>query len=449
MPDADASDWPILSWFAQLRASLTTWMAANVQMPVLPSLPHFLLQLAAVLATLLAAHVFALRLKPRARAFVANRAEKQPLFSWLRPAAFPLLWMTLLWFAAVALREAGQPAKVVEIALGLVAAWMGVRLAASFVASLLWSRVLAVTIVVVALKAFGLWAVTVSILDQMALNIGSVRVTAAGLIEATAILALFWWAASLGSRRLDLWIARLPGISPSERVLLAKVTSVLSWTVAVFFALHAIGINLTTLAVFSGAVGLGVGFGLQKVVSNLISGVILLLDRSVKPGDVIAVGPHYGWINALGARYVSVVTRDGIEHLIPNEDLITDRVENWSHSNNLLRLHAPVGVAYGSDLDQAMALAVQAASDIPRVLAEPPPRCLILEFGDSAIQLELRFWINDPRAGIHNVRSDVFKRIWDLYAANGIVVSFPQRDVNLRAAAPLPVRVIDGQHGAG
>ena len=450
MPDAGASDWPMLSWLAQLWTPFASWIAANVQMPVLPSLPHFLLQLAAVTTTLVAARLFARRLTPRARAFVAHRAERQPLLSWLRPAAFPLLWILLLWFAAVALHEAGQPAKVVEIALGLVAAWMGVRLAASFVASLFWSRVLAVAIVVVAaLKAFGLWVVTVSILDQMALNSGSVRVTAAGLIEATVILVLFWWAASLGSRRLDLWIARLPGISPSERVLLAKVTSVLSWTVAVFVALHAIGINLTTLAVFSGAVGLGVGFGLQKVVSNLISGVILLLDRSVKPGDVIAVGPHYGWINALGARYVSVVTRDGIEHLIPNEDLITDRVENWSHSNNLLRLHAPVGVAYGSDLDQAMALAIQAASDTPRVLAEPPPRCLILEFGDNSIQLELRFWINDPRAGIHNVRSDVFKRIWDLYAANGIALPFPQRDVNLKSAAPLPVRLIGDQHGQG
>ncbi|MFO1118979.1 MAG: mechanosensitive ion channel [Rhodospirillales bacterium] len=446
MPDAgESSNWPALSGLGQLRPQLDAWLQANLQLPPLPTTPHLLLQLAAVLASLVAALLFARRLAPRTRRFVAARAaDRQSLLTWLRPAAFPLLWIILLWFTAVALREAGAPAKLVEIALGLVAAWMGVRLVLSFVASLFWSRVIAVGIVVVAgLKALGLWPVTLSILAQMALNIGSVQISALGIIEATLILAIFWWAASLLSRRLDLWAERLPGVSPSERVLLGKLTSVLAWTFAVFIALHALGINVTTLAVFSGAVGLGVGFGLQKVVSNLISGVILLLDRSVKPGDVIAVGEHYGWINSLGARYVSVVTRDGIEHLIPNEDLITDRVENWSHSNNLLRLHAPVGIAYSSDLDQALALAVQAAAGVPRVLAEPPPRCLVLGFGDSSVDLELRFWINDPRAGVHNVRSDVLKRIWDLYHANGIELPFPQRDVNLKTAAALPVRMVD------
>lgn len=446
MPDAgESSDWPILSGIGQLWSQLDVWLQTHLQMPALPAMPHLLLQLAAVLASLVAARLFARRLAPHTRRFVATRAaDRQPLLAWLRPAAFPLLWIVLLWFTAVALREADAPAKLVEIALGLAAAWVGVRLVLSFVASLFWARVIAVGIVVVAgLKALDLWPATLSILDHMALNIGSVRISALGIVEATLILAVFWWGASLLTRRLDLWAERLPGLSPSERVLLGKLTSVLAWTFAVFIALHALGINLTTLAVFSGAVGLGVGFGLQKVVSNLISGVILLLDRSVKPGDVIAVGSHYGWINSLGARYVSVVTRDGIEHLIPNEDLITDHVENWSHSNNLLRLHAPVGVAYSSDLDQAMALAVQAAAGVPRVLSEPPPRCLILGFGESSVDLELRFWINDPRAGVHNVRSDVLKRIWDLYHANGIELPFPQRDVNLKATVALPVRMVD------
>ena len=343
MPDAEeSSNWPIFQGLEQLWPQLAGWLQAHLQVPALPTVPYLLPQLAAVLATLVAARLFARRLAPHTRRFVANRAaDRQSLLTWLRPAAFPLLWIALLWFAAVALREADAPAKLVEIALGLAAAWVGVRLVASFVASLFWSRVIAVGIVVVVgLKAIGLWSSTLSILDQMALNIGSVRISVLGIIEATLILSVFWWGGSLLTRRLDLWAERLPGLSPSERVLLGKLTSVLAWIFAVFVALHAVGINLTTLAVFSGAVGLGVGFGLQKVCSNLISGVILLLDRSVKPGDVIAVGEHYGWINALGARYVSVVTRDGIEHLIPNEDLISDRVENWSHSNNLLRLRA-------------------------------------------------------------------------------------------------------------
>jgi small-conductance mechanosensitive channel len=164
-----------------------------------------------------------------------------------------------------------------------------------------------------------------------------------------------------------------------------------------------------------------------------------LLDRLVKPGDVIAVDGQYGWINALGARYVSVVTRDGIEHLIPNEDLIGERVENWSHSNNLLRLHAAFSIAYGSNLPRATALAEQAARDVSRVLPEPEPRCLIIAFGDSAVDLELRLWINDPRNGVHNVKSQVLMRVWELYRQHGIEFPYPQRDLHLKTAVPVTV----------
>lgn len=442
MQDSGAdSNWPWFDWLSQAWAVTTAWLQTNL---LLPTLPHLFLQLMAILGALAAARLFSGRLAPRLERFLAARSsDRQPLLARLRPVVFPLLWMLFLWFAVVAFHEAAAPGKLVEVTLGLLAAWVGVSLAASFVASLFWSRVITLGIVlVVALKAFGLWTAVLTILDHMAVAVGTVRVTALGVIEATLILAAFWWAAGICARRLTLWADRLPGLSPSERVLLGKLARVLAWTVAVVVALHAVGIDLTTLAVFSGAVGLGIGFGLQKVFSNLISGVILLLDRSVKPGDVIAVGEHYGWINALGARYVSVVTRDGIEHLIPNEDLISDRVENWSHSNNLLRLHAPIGVSYAADLDHAIALAVQAAKEVERVLAEPPPRCLILGFGDSTVDLDLRFWISDPRAGVHNVRSEVLKRIWDLYHAHDIELPFPQRDLHLKAGDALPVRVV-------
>lgn len=443
MPDPNSpAELPLLDLLRQLSLQLTSWAKATFLQPTLPDL---FWQMVAIVGALAVAWLFSRRAAPHTDRFVSTRAaERLLVLSRLRPLVLPLLWMLLLWFAMLALHEAEAPAKLVEIALSLIAAWVGVRLVSSFAASLFWSRVIAFGIVlVVGLKAFGLWPVTLAILDQMALTIGSVRVSALGVIEATLILAIFAWAAGISARWLALWADRVPGLSPSQRVLLGKLVHVLAWTVAVVVALHAVGLNLTTLAVFSGAVGLGIGFGLQKVFSNLISGVILLLDRSVKPGDVIAVGGHYGWINALGARYVSVVTRDGVEHLIPNEELISSRVENWSHSNNLLRLHAPIGISYAADLDQAMALAVQAAAEVSRVLAEPPPRCLIMGFGDSSVDLELRFWINDPRSGVHNVRSQVLKRVWDLYHANGIELPFPQRDLHLKTAQALPVRVVD------
>jgi small-conductance mechanosensitive channel len=201
---------------------------------------------------------------------------------------------------------------------------------------------------------------------------------------------------------------------------------------AVVLALGSIGIDLTAFAVFSGAVGVGVGFGLQKVVSNLISGVILLLDRSIKPGDVIGIDGTYGSVIALNARYASVQTRDGKEYLIPNEDLITQQVTNWSFSDDLVRLHVKVGISYRSDPHAAIRLGLEAARDVPRVLSEPAPTCLLVEFGDSTIDLELRFWIRDPVNGITNVRSAVMLNMWDLYRQHGIELPHPQRDLTLR-----------------
>jgi small-conductance mechanosensitive channel len=165
--------------------------------------------------------------------------------------------------------------------------------------------------------------------------------------------------------------------------------------------------------------------------------VILLLDRSVKPGDVIAVGASYGWIDSLGARYVSVVTRDGIEYLIPNEELITSRVENWSYSNNLLRLRAPIGISYGADVRHAMRLCLDAARAAPRVLAQPEPACLLTGFGDSSVELELCFWIDDPQAGTSNVRSAVLLGVWDRFHEHGIEIPLPQRDLHIRTPAEL------------
>jgi small-conductance mechanosensitive channel len=217
-------------------------------------------------------------------------------------------------------------------------------------------------------------------------------------------------------------------------VLLAKLAKIFLVTVAVLAAVTSVGINWAALAVFGGAVGVGIGFGLQKVVSNLISGVILLLDRSIKPGDVIEVGETYGWINKLAARYTSVITRDGREHLVPNEDMITMPVINWTYSSTKVRRHIPVGVSYKADLRKAMDLMIAAALETPRVLDDPDPKCLIKGFGDSAVNLELRLWIADPQNGVANVASDVMLKIWDKFHEHGIEIPYPQRDLHLISA---------------
>ena len=190
----------------------------------------------------------------------------------------------------------------------------------------------------------------------------------------------------------------------------------------------------------SGAVGVGIGFGLQKVVSNLVSGIIILMDRSIKPGDVISLGETFGWINALGARYVSVVTRDGKEYLIPNEDLITSQVVNWSHSNRFVRLDIHFGTSYDDDPHEVRRIAIEATKAVSRVLDGPgrTPVCHIVGFGDSSVDYILRFWIDDPTGGLTNIRGNVFLALWDAFKKNGISIPFPQREVRV-LKDPLPV----------
>jgi small-conductance mechanosensitive channel len=196
-------------------------------------------------------------------------------------------------------------------------------------------------------------------------------------------------------------------------------------------------VDLTGLAFLSGAIGVGLGFGLQKVVSNLVSGIIILLDKSIKPGDVISLGETFGWINSLGARYVSITTRDGKEYLIPNEDLITGQVVNWSHSNDFVRLDIHFGTSYADDPHKVRALAIEAAAGVPRVLASyKPPVCHIVGFGDSSVDYILRFWIRDPTAGLTNIRGNVFLALWDAFKENGVSIPFPQREVKVLGGGP-------------
>jgi len=191
--------------------------------------------------------------------------------------------------------------------------------------------------------------------------------------------------------------------------------------------------------VLSGAIGVGLGFGLQKVVSNLVSGVIILLDKSIKPGDVISLGDTFGWIQTLGARYASVVTRDGKEYLIPNEDLITGQVVNWSHSNDFVRLDIYFGTAYSDDPHQVRKLAIEAASGVDRVLSFKPPVCHIVGFGDSSVDYILRFWIKDPTGGLTNIRGHVYLALWDAFQEYNISIPFPQREVLLLEDSKLSV----------
>lgn len=253
------------------------------------------------------------------------------------------------------------------------------------------------------------------------------------------LLALYWVSTNL--RVLShFWLTTKSGLTPAAQILLYRLGCIFLFLLCVVIVLHYLGLDLTVFALFSGALGLGLGFGLQKIFANLVSGFILLADKSIKPGDVIQLGDKYGWINFLGSRYVSVITRDATEHLIPNENLITGEVINWSYSQNLVRLRVPVGVAYGSDLEKAKELMLAAAADTLRVLKDPKPACLLTGFGDNAVNLEARVWINDPQNGIASVKSDLFWGIWQRFREHGIEMPYPQRDLHLKYIPEITIR---------
>ncbi len=270
-------------------------------------------------------------------------------------------------------------------------------------------------------------------LDGVAISIGDLHISALGIIKAVLLIGVLLTLARVGTRAAERGLTNNQDITPSMQVLLAKGIQVLLYGAVFMAAIRTLGFDLTGIALLSGAIGVGIGFGLQKVVSNLISGIIILMDRSIKPGDVISLGDTFGWINALGARYVSVVTRDGREYLIPNEDLITNQVVNWSHSDRFVRLDLDFGTSYDDDPHKVRATAIRAVKTVGRVLSggKHEPVCHITGFGDSSVDYVLRFWISDPNKGLTNIRGNVFLALWDAFKVEDISLPFPQREIRV------------------
>jgi small-conductance mechanosensitive channel len=277
---------------------------------------------------------------------------------------------------------------------------------------------------------------TMSVLDSAALTIGTVRLSLLIVIKAILLIAVLLWAALSLARLLGGRVEQLAGLSPSMQALTSNLLRIVLVSLALVIGLNTVGIDLTALAVFSGAIGVGLGFGLQKIVSNFVSGIILLAEQSIKPGDVIEVGHTYGLVTSVGARYAQVHGRDGKEYLIPNETLITNQVINWSVGTPLLRLDIHFPVPTNSDVHEVRRFAIEAACQTNRVMATPAPVCHITEFGDNAINLLLRFWIADPANGVKNVKGDVYLALWDAMRTHEIKLPNPAREIVLRELPP-------------
>jgi small-conductance mechanosensitive channel len=347
----------------------------------------------------------------------------------------PLSAALLLWLAYVCgQNEFGGDREVLHTAALLATGFAVYRLAVALSKDQWVPRMIGIAaLITIGLHLVGVLDSFLFSLQNYHLPLGDLRINPWAIFSGVLALFLLLWLANLSSRFLDAGLHAQGGIPGSMRVLIAKLARFIFYVVAVLIALKIGGFNLGALTVFSGALGLGIGFGLQKVVSNLVSGVIILLDKSIKPGDVIEIENAYGSINSLRTRYVSVITRDRKEYLIPNEDFITSPVINWSFTGKEIRIRMDVGVAYGTDLRKAIALCVEAAEAEDRVLKNPESKCLLLGFGDSSIDLQLRVWINDAHNGVSNIKSAVLLGVWDRFEEAGIEIPFPQVDLNVKS----------------
>lgn len=290
---------------------------------------------------------------------------------------------------------------------------------------------------IAALKAVGLLDPLIEFLRGASMEFGEVSINAWTVVKGLIVTGALFWVAFILTDMISKRLETVETLNSALRLLISKIARIVLIVLAVVLGLSTAGVDLTAFTVFSGAIGLGIGLGMQRTVANLVASFSLLADKSLKPGDVIEFeapqGATYGVVGKMTTRYVSVRTRDGTETLVPNETLISKPVTNWSYSDRRVRRKLPVGVSYDCDVEHARALCLEAAANCKRVLQTPPPACLLKGFGDNSVDLELRIWVGDPEGGVSNVASEVYLNVWRLFKEHDIEIPFPQRDLHIRS----------------
>jgi small-conductance mechanosensitive channel len=298
---------------------------------------------------------------------------------------------------------------------------------------------------VLALHVLGWFDPLVSALDSVGIRTTKSRITLWSVLKILFTVGAFILIAVWIARWVERRLMAMQGLALSMRIGIAKFAQTFLIALSILLGLNATGLDLTTLNVLTGAIGVGLGFGLQAIVANFISGFVLLMDRSIKPGDVISFTgttgtstEGFGWVQELRGRYVVIRDRDGVETLVPNQNLITNQVINWSYTDPRVRLKLPVRVSYKNDPEKALAILLEAAENHKRILRDPPPVSRLMGFNDYGFDMELRFWIADPQEGVNNVRSDVNRIIWRLFKEHGITIPIAQREVLFEMKPPAP-----------
>ena len=349
----------------------------------------------------------------------------------------PIYSLAFLWPLYLLTSWYGMDNDLTVLCAHAVGAWVIIRLVAVAIFRPFWAKILAAFIwLIAALSIFGLLGPTVDLLDSVRFSAGKIELSLLEIIESVLFFVILLRLSIRLGGYVEDRLAASGDLEPSTRTLIGILLKVALVIVVGIISLEIIGVEMDMLTFFSGALGFGLGIGLRAVFSNLLSGIIIMVDKSIRPGDVIWIGDVFGKVIALRARYTAVLTRDGQEFLIPNEDLISRQVINCSYSSREVRLKVPVTIAYGSDVDLAMSLCEKAAAGVGRIVARPAPASRLMGLGDSAIDLELRFWISDPENGTANVKTQVLKQVIELFNENGIEIPFPQREVHLKGQPP-------------
>src|ERR1700761_6936532 len=384
-------------------------------------------------------------------AAIRSRVKPDTLaMSWPTPLRMMLLvlvsyastavFAVLMRAARMVMHELTWPSRsyLLSISAKLAVAWLVIRLLTSVIRNEFFVRLISLSAwLVAALSIIGQLEPTIDALDSVSVVIGGLRLTPLLVIKFGLLLAVALWVTTIASNFAESRIVKSSDLTPSIQVLLVKMIRLALMAFAVAVVMSAVGINLSALAIFSGAAGVGIGFGLQKIVANFISGIILLVDKSVKPGDLVTIGDSSGRISAMKTRYISVAAGDGREFLIPNEDLVTQKVTNWTYTDKNTLVKVNFGTNYEADPRKVCKFAVDVAAAAPRAIKARPPNCILTEFAEAGMKFSLTFWIADPD-GMDNVKSDVMLALWEAFKREGIKVPYPVRELRVRGGA-LPV----------
>jgi len=415
-----------------------------------------LTELALIVLTLIAGAVLGMALRRRSRG-IHYRTQIALTWDYLAAQAtlvvLPyIIELVLLLVARSALEASHFDVALLDGAIRLVGTYIIVRSGVLLFAASLgakswisnWEGRVALSIwLTLAAEYLGWLDPIIATLDSWGIAAGKSRITVWSVLKLLFILTGFVMVAAWISRWVERRLKKLSGVAPSTRIGIAKFANAFLIALSILMGLNAAGVDLTALTVLTGAIGLGLGFGLQSIAANFVSGFVLLMDRSIKPGDVISLSgqtgtstENFGWVQELRGRYVVVRDRDGVEMLVPNQQLISNAVINWSYTDPRIRLKLPIRISYRDDPELALRVLLTACENQPRVLREPPPVSRLMHFSDSGIELELRFWISDPQEGVNNVRSEVNRAIWRLFKEYQLTMPVAQREIRMISAPP-------------